>query len=73
MIQYNCPDGCEELVQKLEEIVRQYDEFVVLAPYPDMDARIALTAWNRIDTFDEFDETRIVNFINAFRGIDHHR
>lgn len=72
MVQYNCPDGCEELVQQLEEIVRQYDRFVILAPYPDMDTRIALTAWTRIAKLDEYDESRIVNFINAYRGIDHH-
>jgi hypothetical protein len=37
-----------------------------------MGHRIALTAWTRIDTFDESDEGRIVRFIDAYRGIDHH-
>jgi hypothetical protein len=37
-----------------------------------MESRIALTAWNRIDRFDEFDQDRIVRFIRAFRGKDHH-
>jgi hypothetical protein len=53
-------------------VVRRYDEFVILAPYPDMDGRIALTAWGRIDTFDELDSERVVAFIDAYAGVDHH-
>jgi hypothetical protein len=37
-----------------------------------MKGRIALTAWAYLDAFDEFDEQRILRFINAHRGIDHH-
>ncbi len=72
MVQYNCPEGCEDLVAQLAEIVKPFDHGVVLAPYPDMDTRIALTAWTRIDTFDDFDAERIERFIKAYRGIDHH-
>ena len=50
-----------------------YDRQVVLAPYPGMKTRIALTAWTRLDAFDEYDEGRIVRFIRAYRGIDHHK
>ena len=73
MVQYNCPDGCDELVSQLGEIVNRYEDHVILAPYPDMDARIALTAWGRIDKFDDFDADRIVDFIKSYRAIDHHR
>lgn len=73
MVQYNCPDGCPELVDQLSGIVERYDRFVILAPYPDMDTRIALTTWGRIDTLDAFDEPRIVRFIETYRGIDHHK
>jgi hypothetical protein len=45
---------------------------VILAPYPNLETRIALTAWGRIDTFEDFDEQRIVRFIDAYGGIDHH-
>jgi hypothetical protein len=84
MVQYWCGDGtdqlsgldyqagCPELVDQLSAIVSGYHSEVILAPYPGLDARIALTAWNRIDKFDEFDEQRIRQFINAYRGIDHH-
>jgi hypothetical protein len=71
MVQYNCE--CPDLVEKLAAIVRKYDRFVILAPYPDMKTRIALTAWTRIDAFDEFDEGRVRRFIDAYRGIDHHQ
>ncbi len=64
--------GCPELVSQLKEIVDRYGEQVLLAPYPELPSKIALTAWTRIDTFDEFDKKRIVNFIQAYRGIDHH-
>jgi hypothetical protein len=70
MVQYNCT--CPELVDKLRAIVSRYDKFVVLAPYPTMKSRIALTAWTRLDRLEEFDEKRIVRFIDAYRGIDHH-
>ncbi len=71
LVQYNCMD-CPELVQKLGKIVRGYSKEVILAPYPPMKHRIALTAWGKIDTFDTFDAKRITGFINAFRGLDHH-
>lgn len=73
LIQYNCPEGCPDIVAELSEIVERYDELVILAPYPDMEARIALTAWTRLTTLDSVDEGRIVRFIEAYRGLDHHR
>jgi len=71
VMQYHCPEGCPDLVEKLKSIARRYDR-IVLGPYPSMDRRIALTAWRRLDTFDEFDERRVVRFIDAHIGIDHH-
>jgi hypothetical protein len=73
MVQYNCASPCPDLVAKLTEIVKRYETQVILAPYPGMASRIALTAWARLDAFDDFDEARIVRFIRAYRGIDHHR
>jgi hypothetical protein len=73
MVQYHCATPCPELVERLAAIVRRYETQVILAPYPGMRTRIALTAWTRLDAFDEFDEARIVRFIRAYRGIDHHR
>ena len=73
VIQYNCPNGCADLVTQLEAVVKGYDRQVLLAPYPGMKTRIALTAWTRLDAFDDYDEGRIVRFIRTYRGIDHHK
>lgn len=88
VIYYQCADGCPELVAQLDSVVQPYlaqGRHVVLAPndptftnggtsfwHEDMGARIALTAWQRIDKFDEFDADRIRQFIEAFEGIDNH-
>src|SRR3984893_13954777 len=72
MVQYHCPQGCPDLVAKLTAIVSSFDRQVILAPYPGMKTRIALTAWTRLNTFDELDEVRIRGFIRAYSGIDHH-
>lgn len=71
MVQYSC--DCPDIVNRLREIVQRYDRYVILAPYPSMKARIALTAWTRIDTMDQLDESRVRRFIDAYRGIDHHK
>ena len=65
---YNCENECPELVSQLGEIVDKAvggGMKVVMAPYHGMTTRISLTAWNFIDIFDEFDEDRIVKFINS--------
>ena len=82
-VQYDCPDGCDELVSQLAEIVTEYleqpDGRVLMGPYEgiadpvtNQRRRIALTAWTHIDTFDDFDEERVRTFIDAYMGIDHH-
>ncbi len=74
LVQYNCDRAnqeCRELVDKLAKIVRRYNH-AILAPYPGVSQKIALTAWTRIDKFNEFDEKRIVRFIDAYIDMDHH-
>ena len=74
LVQYNCPlanEECKTLIEKLAQIVRRYDH-AILAPYPGISHKIALTAWSRIDKFNDFDEARIVRFIESYLNIDHH-
>jgi hypothetical protein len=71
VIQHSCE--CPDLVAKLRDVVQKYDKYVILAPYPAMKSTIALTAWTRIETLSEFDAKRIRRFIEAYRGIDHHK
>ena len=66
------PQCADRVLAGLRTIVERYPDHVVLAPYPDLDRCIALTAWTRIDKLDDLDERRIVRFIEAYRGIDHH-
>src|SRR5574337_108059 len=70
VMQYSCQD-CPDLIKQLTTIAERYDR-IILAPYPGLDRKIALTAWGSIDKYDEFDEARIVTFIKNHIGIDHH-
>ena len=70
-IQDNCPDGCPDEVRRLEELLRGHD-FVLLAPYPWMKARIALTAWGPLETLNELGLGRIRRFVEPYAGQDHH-
>lgn len=75
IMHYNCPDGCPEIVDELRAILDDKGtEQLVLHPYStNMDSRIAVTAWTRLLTLDEMDRGQIEDFIDAYRGIDHHR
>lgn len=66
------PDCADRVLAPLQSVVTKYPDHVILAPYPGLDRCIAITAWTRIDKFDEPDERRVTRFIDAYRGIDHH-
>jgi len=88
VIQYRCAEPCPDLIGKLEALTRHPDLLampkalighedppairLVVAPHPTMKSPIVLTAWGRIDTLDTYDEARILRFIKAYIGIDHH-
>ena len=65
LVQYNCIDyDCEPgLVDELIKLVEPYHDRVYLAPYPTMDAKIALAAPGRLETLENFDEAKIRKFI----------
>ena len=65
LVQYNCEDyQCEaDLIEKLTEIVQDYPPQVYLAPYPGMDAKIALAAPGRLETLDSLDDEKVRAFI----------
>ncbi len=57
---------CATMASQLGAIVRDAvaaGKLVVMTPYPDMEQRIALTAWRTLDAFAEFDEARVRDFI----------
>ncbi len=65
LVQYNCVNyQCEpNLIEKLTEIVLNFPAYVYLAPYPTMDAKIALAAPGRLLTLEDLDEAKIRKFI----------
>lgn len=77
VVWYNCnggpapltPEACQKLRDDLAEVVNDAlnrGKKVLMTPYPNMEHRIALTAWQFLDAFDEFDPQRVGTFIDTF-------
>lgn len=65
------PEENEEHVRLLEDVSRAYRR-IVIAPRQDLGSQYVLTAWTRLQRFDEIDEEGMLRFIDAYEGIDHH-
>ena len=66
------PSIPEQTKKTLEDLLKKYNG-TVLTPRSANDMDIALTAWNRLDTFNlesdgTFNEQRIIDFINRWRN-----
>jgi hypothetical protein len=59
-VKFRCPEG---MIDQLAAVARAYPEFVYLAPYPEMDVKLAVTKLGGILTLDEVDQSRIRAFI----------
>lgn len=76
IIWYKCSEqkpfdqGCKDEREKMRKMVEEeFDERkVVLMPRVELDTRFALTAWERLDKFNDFDEERVRRFIKAYRN-----
>lgn len=59
---------CQKLVTQLSDVAQKKGlQKLIVVPRPNLDNRIALTAWTRLDKFYDFEEKRIVTFIDEFR------
>lgn len=59
---------CKNLENKLISIFeKKARRKLIVLPRPNLDSKIALTAWTYLDKFDEFDAARIENFIDGHR------
>lgn len=70
-ISYDCAQlaDCETVKDNLRRLVRRYDTRKIIAvPRQNRDAPIALTAWQRLDLLEQYDEARISAFIEAWRN-----
>ena len=65
------PEQNEEHVRLLEDVSRAYRR-IVIAPRQNLGSQYVLTAWTRLQRFDEIDEEGMLRFIDAYEGIDHH-
>ena len=63
----------KDTLSKLEALTTSYGDKVILSPYQNLSSPIVLTAWTRMQKFSSFDEANIRRFIQAYRGIDHHK
>jgi Protein of unknown function (DUF3105) len=66
-IQY-APNLPADQIADLTRIAKRYGDDVVLAPYPELRAGIALTAWGRIELLDHYDQNSIATFVERLRG-----
>lgn len=68
-IHYDCPDGCDDLVNQLEDLLPRNKAQFIMSPYTGIDDgnRIAITAWRHHLFLDEFDEEQILDFIDAYQ------
>lgn len=71
--QYGTPEENLARVAALEEA---YDSSryrrVVIAPYEGLATTYAMSAWQRLATFNKIDSEKINAFMEAYEGIDHH-
>lgn len=84
IIHYHPDKAKPEDLEKLKDILRRQFpgrnprvpqdtlDHVILQPNATIDTTWALTAWTRIDKFELYDEARILRFVRAYKGIDHH-
>lgn len=65
------PEENAERIAALEDVAQGYRR-VVIAPRENMPTPYALTAWQRLQRFEEIDREAMRRFIDAYEGIDHH-
>jgi hypothetical protein len=69
--QMGTPEENAAEVAALEQVSRGYRR-IVIVPREDLGSKYVLTAWQRLQRFDELDEEGMRRFIDAYEGIDHH-
>jgi hypothetical protein len=70
---YNCPTDCPELVSQLRQFyetapksVRYGGQKLIIQPYPSLQHKLAIVAWDYLDELDDFDAGRLLAFYNAY-------
>ena len=71
VVSYDCDKltDCDTVKENLKSLMNKYNNFKVMAvPRSNVDAPIAVTAWQRIDKMETYDEARVTAFIDARRN-----
>ncbi len=69
--QAGTPEENQQHIEALEQVARGYSK-VIIAPFENLPSTYTLTAWQRLQRFDEIDEEGMRKFLESFEGIDHH-
>lgn len=67
----NDADESNRRIAALEDVA-EGSRRIVIVPREDMPTEFALTAWQRLQRFDEIDEPAMRAFVEAYEGLDHH-
>jgi hypothetical protein len=60
------PSGQTQFTSEDIERIQDGGKGVIVAPYPNMKYKIALTAWTRLEPFETVDQPGMIRFINAY-------
>lgn len=62
-------EDCDNLKKQLTDLANDKKIWkLIVIPRPNLDTRIAVTAWTWVEKFNEFDKGKIVAFIDAHRN-----
>lgn len=62
LLQYSCTN-CPEVVDRLQRVAQQYQGYVYVAPYQDMDSTVAAAALGNIQTYEQPDTQALSTFV----------
>lgn len=68
---FGSPEQNDAHVRALQEVTRGYSK-TIIAPREGMPTTYALTAWQRLQRFDNIDLQGMRAFLAAYEGTDHH-
>ena len=71
-LHYDCPSGCDAVVEALSEFIPSHHSQFILSPYPGLveatESRIAVTSWRHSIHMNEVDAERIEEFIAEYQN-----
>lgn len=65
---YDCEDECPDIVKALDDLIPRDPSQYIMAPYPNLPSKIAITSWRHHLYLDEVDPAQIIRFINEYQN-----